>query len=72
MDRRVLIFDVEDLVRSIDNLLAGRRLRKLSHGAKAIEARKQKRILVVDDSFTVREMERKTARKQRIPGGYGR
>jgi two-component system sensor histidine kinase and response regulator WspE len=25
----VLIFDVEDLVRSIDNLLAGRRLRKL-------------------------------------------
>ena len=28
----VLIFDVEDLVRSIDNLLAGRRLRKLSHG----------------------------------------
>ena len=55
----VLIFDVEDLVRSIDNLLAGRRLRKLSQAVEAIEARKQKRILVVDDSFTVREMERK-------------
>jgi two-component system sensor histidine kinase and response regulator WspE len=55
----VLIFDVEDLVRSIDNLLAGRRLKKLSRGADAIEARKHKRILVVDDSFTVREMERK-------------
>jgi two-component system sensor histidine kinase and response regulator WspE len=55
----VLIFDVEDLVRSIDNLLAGRRLRKLSQTMEAIEDRKQKRILVVDDSFTVREMERK-------------
>ena len=55
----VLIFDVEDLVRSIDNLLAGRRLRKLNQGLEAIEAQKLKRILVVDDSFTVREMERK-------------
>ena len=55
----VLIFDVEDLVRSIDNLLAGRRLRKLSQAREAIEAQKHKRILVVDDSFTVREMERK-------------
>ena len=55
----VLIFDVEDLVRSIDNLLAGRRLRKLTKSFDAIEAAKHKRILVVDDSFTVREMERK-------------
>ena len=55
----VLVFDVEDLVRSIDNLLAGRRLRKLSQTVEAIEAQKLKRILVVDDSFTVREMERK-------------
>jgi len=55
----VLIFDVEDLVRSIDNLLAGRRLRKLSQTLEAIEDQKKKRILVVDDSFTVREMERK-------------
>lgn len=55
----VLIFDVEDLVRSIDNLLAGRRLRKLNQAHEPVEARKHKRILVVDDSFTVREMERK-------------
>jgi len=55
----VLIFDVEDLVRSIDNLLTGRRLRKLSREAGSETARQKKRILVVDDSFTVREMERK-------------
>ncbi len=55
----VLIFDVEDLVRSIDNLLAGRRLRKLSQAHTAVEEKTHKRILVVDDSFTVREMERK-------------
>jgi len=55
----VLIFDVEVLVRSIDNLLAGRRLRKLNQDFTAIEAHRRKRILVVDDSFTVREMERK-------------
>ncbi len=55
----VLIFDVEDLVRSIDNLLTGRRLRKLSRKAGREAAKQKKRILVVDDSFTVREMERK-------------
>ena len=55
----VLIFDVEDLVRSIDNLLSGRRLKKMSSPAKTDDVKKKKRILVVDDSFTVREMERK-------------
>jgi len=55
----VLIFDVEDLVRSIDNLLTGRRLRKLSLEPGKGTTRQKKRILVVDDSFTVREMERK-------------
>ncbi|MFP4088328.1 MAG: response regulator, partial [Desulfobacteraceae bacterium] len=55
----VLIFDVEDLVRSIDNLLTGRRLRKLTRGSKPQDVKPKKRILVVDDSFTVREMERK-------------
>jgi len=55
----VLVFDVEDLVRSIDNLLTGRRLRKLSREAEKKTAKRKKRILVVDDSFTVREMERK-------------
>jgi len=55
----VLIFDVEDLVRSIDNLLTGRRLRKLSRETSKDATRQKKRVLVVDDSFTVREMERK-------------
>ena len=55
----VLIFDVEDLVRSIDNLLSGRRLKKVSSPMKTGDLKKKKRILVVDDSFTVREMERK-------------
>lgn len=55
----VLIFDVEDLVRSIDNLLEGRRLRKVSGSTDEIEETKPKRVLVVDDSITVREMERK-------------
>ncbi|MFH1242657.1 MAG: Hpt domain-containing protein [Pseudomonadota bacterium] len=55
----VLIFDVEDLVRSIDNLLAGRRLRKVTGRSDKVEVKKQKSILVVDDSITVREMERK-------------
>ena len=55
----VLVFDVEDLVRSIDNLLTGRRLRKLTRETGAGSAKSKKRILVVDDSFTVREMERK-------------
>jgi len=55
----VLIFDVEDLVRSIDNLLTGRRLRKLSRDTGKEMTQPKKRILVVDDSFTVREMERK-------------
>ena len=55
----VLIIDVEDLIRSIDNLLTGRRLKKLvAAEAAAHEARGPKRVLVVDDSITVRELER--------------
>jgi len=54
----VLIVDVEDLVRSIDNVLAGRRLSEVEFAALAEQARPKKRILVVDDSITVRELER--------------
>jgi two-component system sensor histidine kinase and response regulator WspE len=55
----VLVVDVEDLVRSIDNLLSGRRLGKLAVPAAAHHpARAPRRILVVDDSITVRELER--------------
>ena len=54
----VLILDVEDLVRSIDNLLARTKPQKLAavHDGQASSA---KRILVVDDSLTVREVERR-------------
>ncbi len=53
----VLILDVEDLLRSIQNLLSEQRLEKIRSGVKGLK--KQKRILVVDDSVTVREMERR-------------
>lgn len=55
----VLIFDVEDLVHSIGGMLDGRRrLKKIESGVDA-ERQPPKRILVVDDSFIVREKERK-------------
>jgi len=55
----VLIVDVEDLIRSVDKLVSGGQLNKVRReGAAAIE-KTQKRVLVVDDSLTVRELERK-------------
>ena len=55
----VLIVDVEDLVRSVDNMLGGRRLKALTATSGGDKARREaKRILVVDDSITVRELER--------------
>lgn len=59
----VLIFDIDDLVRSIDNLLIGKRLRKLDELSEPSLGRR-KRVLVVDDSITVREMERKILENQ--------
>lgn len=55
----VLIIDVEDLVRSIENMLPGGRIKKIGSESVTIDARKKKKILVVDDSLTVREVERK-------------
>ena len=54
----ILIIDVEDMVRSVDNLLSGRRLRKVSQAARVAIGPPRKRILVVDDSITVRKVER--------------
>ncbi len=54
----VLIIDVEDLVRSIDNLLHGKRFKLSAAAGDAAAAKRTKRILVVDDSITVRELER--------------
>ena len=54
----VLIIDVEDLVRSIDTLLTGRRLKRVEYVPTPEQPSRRKRILVVDDSITVRELER--------------
>jgi two-component system sensor histidine kinase and response regulator WspE len=52
----VLILDLEDLTRSVETALKGGRLRGVSRAESAHVRRK--RILVVDDSITVREAER--------------
>ena len=54
----VLILDVPDLLLSIEKLLNEGGLHQLARSDLA-ERRRMKRILVVDDSLTVREMERK-------------
>ncbi|GGC20562.1 hybrid sensor histidine kinase/response regulator [Pseudoduganella buxea] len=54
----VLILDVPDLLLSIEKLLAEGGLHQLARADSAAR-RRMKRILVVDDSLTVREMERK-------------
>ncbi|AXA91763.1 hybrid sensor histidine kinase/response regulator [Massilia sp. YMA4] len=54
----VLILDVSDLLLSIEKLLAEGGLHQLARADSAAR-RRMKRILVVDDSLTVREMERK-------------
>ena len=54
----VLILDVDDMLRSLEKITATGRLSNVR--ASAHEARKQsKRVLIVDDSLTVRELERK-------------
>ena len=54
----VLIADLDDLIRSIEKLLTDGRLRAILPRTQAAP-RQAKRILVVDDSLTVRELERK-------------
>lgn len=55
----VLIIDVDDMIRSIENLITGGRISHVARGGAATAAKKRKRVLVVDDSLTVRELERK-------------
>ncbi len=52
-----LIIDVDDMLRSIDILIAGGRLNRVENKP-ADQDTRGKRILVVDDSITVREVER--------------
>lgn len=54
-----LILDIADLLVSIDKLLSEGGLHRLPDPGAAAERSRAKRILVVDDSLTVREMERK-------------
>lgn len=53
-----LIIDVDDLLRSINILIAGGRLDKIRRDGDLPKKKITKRILVVDDSITVREVER--------------
>ncbi len=55
----VLIVDVDDLLRSVDKLAAGGQLSRVGRDDVAGGGRRRKRVLVVDDSLTVRELERK-------------
>lgn len=55
----VLVVDVEDLLRSMDYLISGNSLQRVDKPLEEVEAQRYKRILVADDSITVREVERK-------------
>ncbi|OGT22339.1 MAG: hypothetical protein A2V90_00930 [Gammaproteobacteria bacterium RBG_16_57_12] len=54
----VLIVDVEDMINAIDAIVKAGRLKNIGH-AQPDSVEKTKRILVIDDSLTVREVVRK-------------
>ncbi len=54
----VLIIDVEDMFRSVEKLLNTGRLERIDKRSQQAESAR-KRVLVVDDSLTVRELQRK-------------
>ena len=55
-DTPILIIDVEDVFRSLDQLISGDRLIRIGHEDE--QDVRPKRVLVADDSITVRELER--------------
>ncbi len=55
----VLIVDVDDMIRSIEKMIASGALTHLQSSRAESAPKKRKRILAVDDSLTVRELERK-------------
>ncbi|SOZ18266.1 Response regulator receiver ATP-binding histidine kinase, cheA family [Cupriavidus taiwanensis] len=55
----VLIFDVEDMIRSVEKLVSEGRIEGVRQGAAASVQTRARRVLVVDDSLTVRELQRK-------------
>ncbi|OXI31586.1 hybrid sensor histidine kinase/response regulator [Burkholderia sp. AU16741] len=60
----VLIVDVEDLIRSVDKLVRGGQLARVTRDPQLALADRRRRVLVVDDSLTVRELERKLLEKR--------
>jgi len=63
----LLIIDVDDLIQTIDTLLAGGRLGRARKRTEKSAQVRRKTVLVVDDSITVRETERKLLENR----GYG-
>ncbi|AEI80952.1 chemotaxis protein CheA [Cupriavidus necator N-1] len=55
----VLIFDVEDVIRSVEKLVSEGRIEGVRQAAVASVQARARRVLVVDDSLTVRELQRK-------------
>jgi two-component system sensor histidine kinase and response regulator WspE len=55
----LLIIDVDDLIRNSENIVSGERLTLIGKSSSAEVRRARKHVLVVDDSLTVRELERK-------------
>ena len=55
----VLIVDVDDLLRSVEKIVTGGALDKVGHGDAQQTTKRRKHVLVIDDSLTVRELERK-------------
>ncbi|HWY76372.1 MAG TPA: hybrid sensor histidine kinase/response regulator [Verrucomicrobiae bacterium] len=55
----VLIVDVDDMLRSIEKLISSGQLDQAQQPVIDVTARRVKRILAIDDSLTVRELERK-------------
>ena len=55
----VLIVDVEDLIRSVEKSIEAGTLSTVQGGSNGEKLKKPKRVLVVDDSLTVRELEKK-------------
>ncbi|WP_233833035.1 hybrid sensor histidine kinase/response regulator [Paraburkholderia sp. ZP32-5] len=55
----VLIADIDDWLRSVERLVSGGTLNHAQHGGTRAAQRAARRVLVVDDSLTVRELERK-------------
>lgn len=59
----ILIIDIEEIIKSIDTFLSGHKLYKIQYKVEQLPPPK-KRILVVDDSITVREVECRLLKNQ--------